>query len=340
MFRNDQRLTLWIVTLTTDIAGLKLDNPVILAAGTAGTLDEMSDVVDISRIGAIVTKSITVEPREGNATWRIVPTDHGMINAIGLANVGLDIFMRDYAPRVKSVPTKVIGSISEFSVDGFVSVARAMNDAGFEAVELNVSCPNVHHGCEFGSDPAMLSELVREVRAVTTTSRLFVKLSPVVMGVPGIVAVAKAAIEPQGSTPRGPNNKPGADALCIANTVPAMSVDVETRKTRIARGSGGMSGPAVHPIAVKLVHDAYTGICRDTKTPIIGIGGVSSWRDAAEFILVGATAIEMGTALFVDPRSPLRVIDGLATWVKRQGCTHYSQLIGTVKEGVTDVRPL
>ncbi len=328
------------LSLATNLAGLQLKNPVLLAAGTAGTLDEMSDVMDMSRLGALVTKSITVAPRDGNATWRIIPTDHGMINAIGLANVGLDAFMRDYAPRVGQVPTMVIGSVSEFSIDGYVKVAAAMDGAGFQAVEINVSCPNVHHGTEFGSDCVMLAELVKELRAAVKRARLFIKLSPVVMGVPGIVAVAKAAIEPAGSQPGGPNSRPGADGLCIANTVPAMAVDVHTRKMRISRGSGGLSGPGIHPIAVKLVHDAYTGVCRDTKTPIIGIGGVSRWEDAAEFILVGASAVEMGTMLFADPRAPLKVVKGLEKWVKQQGAASISDLIGTVREGGTEVRPL
>ncbi|MFZ4573359.1 MAG: dihydroorotate dehydrogenase [Phycisphaerales bacterium] len=325
------------MSLTTNLAGLNLRNPVILAAGTAGTLDEMADVIDMSRVGGVVTKSITTQPREGNATWRIIPTDHGMINAIGLANVGLDAFIRDYAPRVRTVPTTVIGSISEFSVEGYVKVAAAMNDAGFEAIEINVSCPNVHHGTEFGSDCVMLAELVKELRSVATRTRLFIKLSPVVMGVPGVVAVSRAAIEPPGSQPAGPNSRPGADALCIANTVPAMAVDVHTRKTRIARGSGGLSGPGIHPIAVKLVHDAYVGVCKETKTPIIGIGGVSRWEDAAEFILVGASAVEMGTMLFADPRAPLKVVKGLEKWVRQQGAGSVGELVGSVREGGTRV---
>lgn len=320
-----------VKALETDLAGLPLRTPVILAAGTAGTLDEMAGVLDLSRVGAVVTKSITREPREGNPTWRVIPTDHGMLNAIGLANVGVGAFVRDYGPRVRSVPTTVIGSVSEFSVDGFVAVAVAMNAIdGIAAVELNVSCPNVAHGCEFGSDETLLGELVREVRRACTRTRLFVKLSPTVVGRPGVVAIARAAIEPKGSTPAGPNQRPGADAVCIANTMPAMAIDVESRRPRLARNSGGLSGPAIHPIAVKLVHDAYQGVCKPTNTPIIGIGGVSRWHDAAEFILAGAAAVEMGTALFADPRSPIAVAKGLAKWVGRQGCANIRDLIGAM----------
>lgn len=319
--------------LAVDVAGLKLRAPTILAAGTAGTLNEMQDVVDLSRVGAVVTKSITREPREGNKTWRIMPARRGlaMLNAIGLANVGIDAFMRDYAPKVKDVAAPVIGSISGFSVEDFVQVAAAMGTIdAMAAVELNVSCPNVKKGCEFGADPGLLSELVREVRAVLPRTRLFVKLSPIAMG--NIVAIARAAIECGGAA-SGPNQRPGADALCIANTVPAMQVDVRTRVPSLSRGSGGLSGPAIHPIAVKLVHEAYVGVCRDSKTPIVGIGGVTNWEDAAEFVLVGATAVEMGTALFADPATPIKVAKGLEKWVRDQGVGNVMELVGQVKMG-------
>jgi dihydroorotate dehydrogenase (NAD+) catalytic subunit len=332
--------------LATTLAGVPLLNPVLLAAGTAGYLDEMGDVMDLSGVGGVVTKSITPEAREGNATWRILTTEHGngrggsMLNAIGLANMGLEAFMKDVAPKVAIAPTAVIGSISGFSIEDYVTVARAMDGiTGLAAVELNVSCPNVKSGTEFASDVGMLRELVGAVRAVTGRVRLFVKLSPVAIGqvsggtpgVSGIVNIARAAIEGAGVA-NGPNGRPGADALCIANTVPAMAFDVHTRRPRLARGSGGLSGPAIHPIAVKLVRDAYVGICRDSKTPIVGIGGVLTWEDAAEFVLAGATAVEMGTALFVDPRSPQRVVKGLLRWVHEQGKKSIVELVGQVDE--------
>lgn len=325
-------------SLRVNLAGIDLRNPVMLAAGTSGTLDEFADVLDLSRLGAVVTKSITAEPREGNATWRLITAEHGggrgggMLNAVGLANVGIDAFVRDYASKVAQVGTTVIASVSEFSVDGFVRVAGAMDAIpGVAGVELNVSCPNVKAGCEFGADPALLRELVGQVRAAMPRTRLLVKLSPIAMGMPGIVAVARAAIDGLG-VPAGPNQRPGADALCIANTVPAMAIDVHTRKPRLSRGSGGLSGPAIHPIAVKLVHDAYAGVCASTQTPIVGIGGVLTWEDAAEFVLAGASAVEMGTALFIDPRSPLGVIRGLERWVKAQGCASIRELVGQVRK--------
>jgi dihydroorotate dehydrogenase (NAD+) catalytic subunit len=319
--------------LTTDLAGLSLRNPVILAAGTAGVLDEMSDALDLARVGALVTKSITRLPREGNPTWRILPAEAGMLNAIGLANIGVEAFVTSVAPRVSSVPTRVIGSVAGYSIDDYTVVAAAMNDVeAIHAVELNVSCPNVHGGCEFGADPRLLAELIRAVRPVLTHTRLFVKLSPVAVAVAGIgiADLARAAVEP-GGPPAGPNSRPGADALCLANTTPAMAIDVESGRPRLANTTGGLSGPAVHPIAVKLVYDAHRLVGKPTSTPIVGIGGVLRWEHAAEFILAGATAVEVGTGLFADPRCPLKIASGLAAWTRRLGKPSIKDLIGTVK---------
>ena len=320
-------------TLSVDLAGMALRNPVILAAGTAGYIDDMAGVLDLSRVGAIVTKSITASPREGNETWRIIESRAGMLNAIGLANIGIEEFMRSEAPKIGSAKTPVIGSIAGYSVEDYVKVAAAMNTIGaMPAVELNVSCPNVHGGTEFGVDPVALREVVGAVRAVLTTKRLLVKLSPIAVGPPGgtIVDVARAAIEGKGVA-GGPNKRPGADGICLANTVPAMAVDVETRRPRLANVTGGLSGPAVHPIAVRLVHEVYRRVAKESGVPIIGIGGVITWEDAAEFILVGATAVEMGTALFVDPRLPAKVVAGLESWVARQGVRGIGELVGQVK---------
>lgn len=328
----------------------------ILAAGTSGYIDELADVTDLSAaggVGAIVTKSITRESREGNATWRIIEHRAGMMNAIGLANVGLERFKAEIVPRIERfakgtlTPTPsqregasekpvVIGSISGFSVDDFVVVAAAMDEVGaIPAVELNVSCPNVKHGTEFGSDPALLRELISAVRPVLTRTRLFVKISPTVMGYrgeheSGVVAICRAAIE-SGAAPAGPNQRPGADAMVIANTVPAMAIDVRTREPRLSNVTGGLSGPAIHPIAVKLVHDAYRGICKSTGTAIVGLGGVMNWEDAAEFVLAGASAVGIGTALFVDPRAAKGIAIGLSKWVESQGAKNISELVGGVK---------
>ena len=320
--------------LHTDLAGMPLRNPVMLAAGTAGYLDETADVLDLGEVGAVVTKSITPLPREGNGTWRILPGEAGMLNAIGLANLGIDAFVREVGPRITSVPTRVVGSIAGYSIDDYVRVAAAMDDLEpLMAVELNVSCPNVHGGCEFGADPRLLAELVGNVRGVLRHTRLFVKLSPVSVAVCGIgiADLVRAAIEGDGRGSFGPNGRPGADAVCLANTTPAMAIDVERMEPRLANVTGGLSGPAVHPIAVKLVHEAYRKVCKGSGTPIVGIGGVMRWEHAAEFILAGATAVEVGTGLFADPRSPGAIARGLASWAKRKGVERVSDLIGAVK---------
>ena len=318
--------------LAVDLAGVPLANCLVLAAGTAGTLDEMGDCFDLSRVGAIVTKSITPQPREGNPTWRLLPSGVGMLNAVGLANVGVDAFVRDYGPLVAGVPTTVIGSIAGFSVDDFVRVASAFDAIGaMPAVEVNVSCPNVHGGVEFGLDPASLRELVGAMRAVLTRTRLIVKLSPVAMGLVGAVELARAAIDGAGE-PGGPNQRPGADALTLCNTMRAMAIDVRSRRPMLAHKAGGLSGPAVHPIVVKIVRDVYREVARDAGVPIIGLGGVSSWESAAEFILAGATAVGVGTMNFADPRAVLRIARGLEKWVRSQGVSSVRELVGAVRE--------
>lgn len=324
-------------SLRVELAGLGLRNPVILAAGTAGYLNEMDEVLPLSRVGAVVTKSITLRPREGNATWRIIESRAGMLNAIGLANVGLEHFVEHMAARVAAVPCGVIGSIAGFSVDDYVQVAAAMDDIeALAAVEINVSCPNVRGGVEFGCDPGALRELMLTLRPVLAHKPMLVKLSPLAVATPGFTMVesARMAIDPAGSGPGvrgGPNGRAGADALSIANTTPAMAIDVRTRRPRLANVTGGLSGPGVHPMVVKLIHDVYRGVARDAGVPLVGIGGVLRWEDAAEFVLAGASAVQMGTALFADPRSPLRVVKGLEKWVKKQGVGSIGELVGKVE---------
>lgn len=315
--------------LSTTLSGIPLPNPLLLAAGTSGYVDELADVLDLTAIGAVVTKSITALPREGNATWRIIETRSGMMNAIGLANVGVDAFVKDYGPKIADASRRgitIIGSVAGYSIDDYVRVCAAMETLeGLAAVELNVSCPNVHGGCEFGADPDSLADLIRAVRPALQRKKLFVKLSPIANGKIGILDVARAAIAPGGE------GSQGADALCLCNTIPAMAIDVHTRRPRLANTTGGLSGPAVHPVVVKIVHDVYRNVAKPAGIPIIGIGGVLTWEDAAELILAGAAAVEMGTGLFVDPRSPLKVIKGLEKWVREQGKDSILDLVGQVQ---------
>ncbi|MEM1184911.1 MAG: dihydroorotate dehydrogenase [Planctomycetota bacterium] len=317
--------------LSVDLAGLKLSAPVLLAAGTAGTIDEFEGVVDLSKVGALVTKSITPEPREGNAPWRVAPLKAGMLNAIGLANPGIERFCSEHAPRIAQMPCPVVVSVAGFSVEDYVHAAGAVDQLGVAAaIELNVSCPNVH-GTEFGADPALLSEVVKAVREATPNTRIFAKLPPVVVATPNsIVDLARSAIEPAGSAPSGPNQRPGVDGLTLCNTTPGMAIDVRTRKPKIGNVTGGLSGPSVHNAVVRLVHLAYTGVARDSGTPIIGLGGVLAWDDAAELILAGASAVQIGTALFVDVRTPAKVTKGLERWVRDQRADRVSALVGAM----------
>lgn len=302
-----------------NLAGLSLRNPVIAAAGTCGYIREIADVIDPRTIGGIVTKSITAEEREGNAPWRIVdlPRAPGMLNAIGLANVGVDRFVREKLPDAKSIDCVVIASVAGHSIGDYVKVAASIDQSGsLPAVELNVSCPNTADGLQFGEHPGKLRELLREVKPVLKRSKMIVKLSP---NVGDIVTMAQAAIDG------------GADALTLINTVAAMSIDPVTRQPRLSRGSGGMSGPAIHAIAVRMVSEVYRRVARESGTPIIGLGGVMTWEDAAELILAGATGIGMGTAMFVDPRLLPKVARGLEQWVRQQRCASISELVGQAK---------
>lgn len=304
-------------SLLTDLCGITIRNPVILAAGTCGYVDEIGDVLDLSRIGGVVTKSITAEPREGNEPLRILDAPAGMLNAIGLANMGLDAFVREALPRAAECPTTVIGSVAGNCIADYVKIAAAFDASPhLPAIELNVSCPNTADGLIFGDDPASLRALLAEVRPAVTRSKLIVKLSP---NASSIVKLAAAAVEG------------GADALTLINTFTALAIDVHTRRPRIANGTAGYSGPGIHPIAVRMVHDVHRSVARDAGVPIIGLGGVMRWEDAAEFILAGATAVGMGTALFVDPRLPLKVVRGLERWVRQQGCRNISNLVGQVE---------
>jgi dihydroorotate dehydrogenase (NAD+) catalytic subunit len=302
--------------LTVTLAGVPLARPLIAAAGTCGYVEELPHVVGADDLGAITTKSITELPREGNPPWRILDLPHAMLNAIGLANVGLERFLTEKLPAAKNLRIVVIGSIAGHSIEEYVTVAAAFDAADeLPMVELNVSCPNTSDGLQFGEHPDKLRELLREVRPTLAKTRMIVKLSP---NVGDIRAMARAAIDG------------GADALTLINTVSAMAIDVETRKPRLSRGQGGLSGPAIHPMAVRMVREVYVDVARDANVPIIGLGGVMRWQDAAEFILAGATAVGIGTGLFIDPTLPRAINRGLSKWTARQGCGNISELIGQV----------
>jgi dihydroorotate dehydrogenase (NAD+) catalytic subunit len=294
--------------LATTLCGVPLRNPIVAAAGTAGYGPEIAEVVPASTFGAIVTKSITPESRDGNPPWRVVDLPAGMFNAIGLANLGLDRFMAEVLPELAALDTVVIGSIAGHTLDDYVAVASGFADASADAIriiEVNVSCPNTATGRLFGDDPGLLADVIAAVVERAGGKPVLAKLSPGSAGVPDLAEIAVRS---------------GAAGVTLANTMPAMAIDPETRRSRIGRAAGGLSGPAVHPIAVRLVHETRRRFDElSLAASIIGLGGVLSWRDAAEFTLVGADAIGVGTGLFVDPRLPRRIVRGLEDWVRRQG---------------------
>ncbi len=306
------------VDLSIDLAGLKLANPMMTASGTCGYCFEYRDFTDLSRFGAFVTKSVTREARKGNEAYRIVETRGGMLNAIGLANVGLQVFLAEKLPQLrelrKSGP-RIIVNVAGHSYDDYLETAGAIaahNEV--DAIELNVSCPNVKDGLTFGTSAPMLRDLVQQVRkAMRRECKLIVKLSP---NVGDITVTARAAVEG------------GADVLSLINTYTAMAIDIHKRRPRLANGTGGLSGPAVRPLAVYLTHRVYREVAKPMGVPLIGMGGIQYWQDAAEFVLAGASGLAVGTALFVDPNTPIRVMEGLTQWVTQQKCTSLRELVG------------
>ncbi len=308
-------------SLAVDLAGLSLANPMMTASGTCGYGYEYADFVDLSRLGAFVTKSITPEVRKGNEAYRIVETRGGMLNAIGLANVGLEAFLRDKLPQLvqlRESGPRIIVNVAGHSVEDYVTAAgRIAQEPVVDAIELNVSCPNVKDGLTFGTDATLLRQLVREVRqAMRKDCRLIVKLSP---NVQDITVTARAAVEG------------GADILSLINTYTAMVIDIHKRRPRLANGTGGLSGPAVRPLAVYLVSRVYREVAKPAGVPIIGMGGIQYWPDAIEFLLAGATGLAVGTALFVDPATPITVMEGVARFLEEQGCKSINEIIGTLR---------
>lgn len=302
------------IDLSVDLAGIRLSCPIMTASGTCGYGPEMAELMDATQLGAFVTKAISPEARKGNPPERIVETSGGMLNAIGLANIGLDRFIEEKVPFWQTLNVPVIVNVVGHSMDDFVTVARGLDPIDCIAgLELNVSCPNVADGLEFGTDPKRLADLVSAVRAAATRTKLIVKLSP---NVTDISETAAAAIEG------------GADALSMINTLYGMAINVETWKPMLANRTGGLSGPAIKPVALYMVHQVYTQVAKRAGVPIIGMGGISNWRDAVEFFLAGATAVAVGTALFVDPRTPLRIKAGLGDYLRARKLTSIRELVG------------
>ena len=299
--------------MQVQLAGLELANPVIAASGTFGYGIEFEEIVSLERIGGFVTKGISLAPMKGHPPPRIIQTAAGMLNAIGLQNVGVEEFITKKLPPLRRYPAaKVIVNVFGCTVNEYVDVIERLEQAeGIAAYELNVSCPNVHAGgMSFGSDPASLEYLVGRARSASKRP-MIVKLSPNVTSIAQMASIAANS---------------GADAVSLVNTFMAMSIDVETRKPRLSNITGGLSGPAITPIALRMVYET----ARAVSIPVIGMGGIITAADAVEFLLAGATAVEVGTASYADPRATERLAKDLESWCRSHNVERVSTLTGAV----------
>ena len=298
--------------MRVNVAGVELRSPVIAASGTFGYGVEFEDIVSLDHIGAFVTKGLSREPMAGNPTPRIIETAAGMINAIGLQNMGVRPFIAEKLPKLQHIKDiVVIANVFGFTVEDCLEVISVLNDApGIAMYELNASCPNTSHGgMVFGTDPSLLYELVARTKGASQRP-LMVKLSPNVTSIGQMARVAADA---------------GADAVSLVNTFVSLAIDVETRRPRIANVTGGLSGPAIKPIAVRMVHD----VSKAVRIPIVGMGGILSGEDAVEYMMAGATAVQVGTASYADPRAVENIANGLKRWCTNHHVTQASSLTGS-----------
>jgi len=299
-------------SLRIEIGGINFGNPVLVAGGTFGFGEEYSQLIDINELGGIVTKTVTMEPREGNLPPRLTETPCGLLNAIGLENPGVEVFLKTKFPFLQKLNTRIIVSIGgEDEEDYFHLGQRLSHLEGIDGLEVNISCPNVlKGGFILGTKPKLVFSLVKGLKNVVDFP-LIVKLTP---NVTDIVEIAQAAKEG------------GADALSLINTLWGMAIDVETRKPKLGNITGGLSGPAIKPVAVRMVWQVFQKV----GLPIIGMGGIMSTEDALEFILAGASAIAIGTANFVDPQTPFKVKEGIREYLNKKGIGNFRELIGTI----------
>jgi dihydroorotate dehydrogenase (NAD+) catalytic subunit len=282
------------VDLSVKLGALRLRNPILAASGTFGYGLEFAHLVDLNRLGGLVSKGLSREPIEGAPAPRLFPTSSGMLNAVGLQNVGVRAFVAEKLPVLRNFDTAVIANVFGYTLEDYVEVIRVLEDAeGLAGYELNISCPNVKKGgMQFGSDPTQVSEVVGVARKAAVKRPLWVKLSPLVTDI-GLIALAA--------------EEAGADALTVANTYPAMAIDFRTGKSRLGNKTGGLSGPAIKPITLRLVWETRKAV----KTPILGLGGIETVEDVLEYLAVGASAVQVGTASFTDPRASGRLVDAL-----------------------------
>ncbi len=299
--------------MRVNLAGVELRSPVLAASGTFGYGVEFEEVVDFQRIGGLVVKGLSRQPMAGNPSPRIIETAAGMMNAVGLQNVGVDAFIAEKLPKLREIPgALVIANVFGYTIEECVEVIHILNDApGIAMYELNASCPNTKHGgMVFGTDQDSLYQLTTRCRHAAQRP-LMVKLSPNVTSIPRMAITAEEA---------------GAHAISLVNTFLALAIDVETRRPRIANGTGGLSGPAIRPIAVRMVNEAAQAV----RIPVVGLGGISRAEDAVEFLLAGATAVQVGTASFADPRAVENIANGLRRWCASHDVAKVSELTGAM----------
>jgi dihydroorotate dehydrogenase (NAD+) catalytic subunit len=301
--------------LDVEIGGLRLRNPVMTASGTFGYGEEYAKYIDLNAIGAAVVKGISLQPRQGNPPPRIMETPSGMLNAIGLANVGVEAFIAEKLPFLRQFDTKVVVNIYGEKIEEFVRLANILDKVeGIHALELNISCPNVQRGgIAFGSDPKVAGEVTRAVKE-NTRLPLIVKLTPNVTDITEIAVAVEQA---------------GADAVSLINTLKGMSIDVERRIPHLKNITGGLSGPAIRPVAVRMVWE----VAKSVSIPVVGMGGIMEARDALEFLIAGATAVQIGTANFLNPRVSEEVVEGIRSYLERHDFAHVRDLIGRLQDG-------
>ncbi len=301
-----------MVDLSVKINSLSLRNPVMTASGTFGYGLEFRDLVPLEEIGAIIVKGTTLEPRQGNDYPRMAETAQGMLNCVGLQNKGVDYFCNHIYPEIKDIDTAFIVNVSGNSPETYAACAERIDALDrIPAIELNISCPNVKHGgMAFGVSCEGAASVVRAVRRVYHKT-LIVKLSPNVTNIADIARACEAE---------------GADSVSLINTLMGMAIDIERRRPKLSIGTGGLSGPAVKPVAVRMVHDVHQAV----SIPVVGLGGIMTAEDAIEFFMAGASAIEIGTANFIDPTVTVKVKQGIADWLERHGCQSLSEIIGVI----------
>ena len=294
------------------IAGVELKNPVMTASGTFGSGEEYSEFVDLSRLGAVVTKGVANVPWPGNPTPRVAEVYGGMLNAIGLQNPGVDVFARRDIPFLKKYDTKIVVNVCGRTAEDYIDVVERLGDEPVDLLEINISCPNVKEGgIAFGQDPKAVESITRQVKS-HARQPIIMKLSP---NVTDITVMAKAA------------EAGGADALSLINTLTGMKIDIQKRTFALANKTGGMSGPAIKPIAVRMVYQAANAV----KLPIVGMGGIATAEDAIEFLLAGATAVSVGTANFFNPNATVEIVEGIESYMERYGIADVKELIGAVR---------